>query len=208
MAKKRNETFRDDWVDSYVDAIELLHGPLIDETAPSTEEINELLMENCREGEILEQNQILERWINLYLAFIDFLHGVFSSDIRMNIEEVNEDWIRCFQDEIPSLEQEMISRWADAYLDLFDPELRTEDAQDQMEAIREMNQDLARIFYQDYVVIKDHIPQSWVEPYIDLYEELFGLNYLPVLDIEDVNEQWIKLFMTNSEVKKVLKKVA
>lgn len=207
MAKKGNETFREDWVDSYVDAIEDLQGPLVDETAPSMEEINELLMENCMAGENLEQNQVLERWIRLYLELLDFLHGVFISNSRLNIEELNEEWIRCFRDEeLPSPEQEMTSRWADAYLELFEPKLEV--ASEQMDAIEEMNQDLARLFYQDDVVVQEKAPRSWTESYIEVYEELFGLNYLTLLDIEEMNEQWIKLFMTNSEIKKVLKKVA
>jgi len=96
-----------DWIDSYLDDMELLHGEFNLHPDLTTEELCEEWKECFRAdgkiaAEAVEMQNSLE-WSDSYLDIMETLYGAFNLHPDLTIQELCEEWQRCFMSDGISL---------------------------------------------------------------------------------------------------------
>ena len=205
MNRQESEKHTEGWVPSYVEVLEKLHGPLIQESCPEVEEINEILINNFME-EVQDTDQGLNRWIQLYLALLDFIHGV--NDQVPGIEIINQEWINCFLNQPVQIVDQGINNWISAYLGLEELLNTSQEHKETPMPIEAVNQEWINCFYTtDSHEENDFI--EWEASYLDIYEQLHGsIQHSLVLSIEQVNAEWSRIFRVDEIAIKALVKAA
>lgn len=206
MTYKNSEGFKEDWVPSYVETMESLYGPLVEEQTPSIEEINEVLINNFI-AEPQDPDQGLSRWINLYLALLDFVHGFINTEVVPSIESINQQWIECFFPGQEPAVDVMTKNWISAYLDLQEI---LQAKQETIMPIEAINQEWIRCFYTVSTDEDFEFEEGWAISYLASNEELHGtINLQSGFSIDELNAEWIRLFREDSSsTRKNLAKVA
>lgn len=205
--KKNDERVREDWVNSYLDIMEQLQGPVMQQKAMNYEEMNEVLRQNCMQEEEVGEYSMIDRWVQLYLGLMDLLHGLFQQP-SLDIEAINQEWIRCFQPTAIPVGEQLTAKWVNTYLDF------VEQYQGWLEpekpvAIEDINWEWIRCFLPQEAEQEGQLIEKWEAAFLQLNHELRGIiEKKPNLTIEEINDEWRSLFL-QGEIKGVaLKKKA
>ncbi|MDD2510148.1 MAG: hypothetical protein PHP26_02880 [Syntrophomonas sp.] len=203
--KKNDERVREDWVNSYLDIMEQLQGPVMEQEAMNYAEMNEVLRLNCMQEEEVGEYSMIDRWVQLYLGLMDLLHGIFKQP-SPDIEAINQEWIRCFQPAAVPVSEQLTAKWVNTYLDFveqYQGRLEPEKAV----AIEEINREWIRCFLPQVAEQEGQLIEKWEAIFLQLSNELRGITETkPALSIEEINDEWCRLFLQGEVMTLSLKK--